>query len=112
MTDESQLVTIGRTDTTVTPSKRGEIFQEKNSVYMEFGSQRSIRDNLESRLDTLEEVPKEDTLPQQRNNEQSEAIDEEEKFVDDDSSSGEKLVSLRERKRFSVCDSPDTDDPQ
>ena len=81
---------------------------------MEFGSQRSIRDNLESRLDTLEEVPKEDNLAQQRNKEQSEDIDGEEKFVDDDSSSGEKLedfVSLRECKRFSVCDSPDTDDP-
>ena len=85
---------------------------------MMFGSERSIKDNLEDRQDTLA-FPKEETLAQQRY-EQNEDVDgrtdfdEEEKFIDDDDSSGEKIevfVSLKECKRYSICDSLDTNDP-
>ena len=85
---------------------------------MMFGSERSIEDNLEDRQDTLA-FPKEETLAQQRYEQNEDVVgrkdfDEEEKFIDDDDSSGEKLevfVSLKECKRYSICDSLDTNDP-
>ena len=117
---ESELATTTRVEINLMPSKRAETFQESNSVYIVFGSKRSL--NVEGRQDNLA-VAKEDTLAKQSNNDrykQSEDIDGrhdfdgEDKFVDDDDSSEEKLedfVSLRECKRFSIRDSLDTDDP-
>ena len=121
MTDVSELMETTRVDINMTSSRmRAETFQEKTSVFIVIGRERSVKENLEGGRDTLSGIPKGEIFAQQSNKnrcEQSEHIDgrhdmdEVEKFVDDDNCSGEKLedfVSLKECKRFNIYD---TDDP-
>ena len=118
MTEVSELMTTTRVDINMTSSRRAETFQERTSVFIVFGSERSVKENLESCPDNSG-VPEGETLAQQSNKnryEQSEHIDERhdsdevEKFMEDDNSS-EDFVSLKECKRFSICDSLDRNDP-
>ena len=84
---ESELATTTRVEINLMPSKRAETFQESNSVYIVFGSKRSL--NVEGSQDNLA-VPKEDTLAKQSNNDRYKQdidrrhdFDGDEKFVDD-----------------------------
>ena len=116
----SELMTTARVDINLTSSstRRAETFQRRTSVFIVIGSQRRIsKENLDGRPKNLGD-PKEETPAQQNNKamyEQSEDIDgrhvfdEEEKFLDENNSSGNKLrVTLKECRRFSICDSLDT----
>ena len=135
----SELVTTAsaRVGINLTPSKGAETFQGRCSVYNMFGTESRIKDTLavpkkvtlaqqsDSGYEQSEDKERssgeklEEFVPLKEQNEQSEDIErshhfhEEEKFVGDDDSSGEKLevpVSLKECKRFSICDSVDTND--
>ena len=123
MTEVSELMTTARVDINLTSSctRRAETYQKRTSVFIVIGSQQRIsKDNLDGQTNNFRN-PKEETLAQQNNKdmyEQSKDIDErhvfdgEEKFLDDKISSENKLkVTLKECKRFSICDSLDTNDP-
>ena len=86
ITEVSELVTTTRVEINLMPSKRAETFQESNSVYIVFGSKRSL--NVEGSQDNLA-VPKEDTLAKQSNNDRYKQdidrrhdFDGDEKFID------------------------------
>ena len=63
MTEVSELMTTTRVDINMTSSRRAETFQERTSVFIVFGSERSVKENLESCPDNSG-VPEEETLAQ------------------------------------------------
>ena len=123
MTEVSELMTTARVDINLTSSctRRAETYQRRTSVFIVIGSQQRIsKDNLDGQTNNFRN-PKKETLAQQNSKdmyEQSKDIDERhvfdgvEQFLDDQISSENKLkVTLNECKRFSICDSLDTNDP-
>ena len=112
MTEMSEVMTTARLDIKLT-SKKSE-FQERTSVFIMIGKQRSIKHNSDKPAsgDAGEEakICAKDRFDQNGDIDQSHVYNEAENFLDDDNGSRtfDDFVSANEcKKRFSICDSLD-----